>query len=329
MNRTAPFCIRPPARPGPAHAGERGKLPAHRARLRRVRADLREEVGYQRRTAATTSSSTTRGASPSARSATPITTVAWISGSTWTKTASAPARQDQDTNGDGEKDRWVTFRDGKPRASSSTTVNGDGKADSTLHYEGEHPGRLEEDSNFDGQPDRFTQYKLGKALEGGARPRLRRPHRCPRAELARDGTKQREQQDTNGDGKLDLAIYYEGPRKVRIEEDTRADGKVDVDDPFLRRDKEQVTRREADTSGDGHFDTVALWRGRQGNHPADRRRCRWGQRARGPPRPRRPEGARGDRPGWRQATRRSSASTPAVCASVRRRIRPGTPSPRW
>jgi hypothetical protein len=40
-----------------------------------------------------------------------------------------PARQDQDVDGNGEKDRWVTFREGRP-STQLDDRNGDGLADS-------------------------------------------------------------------------------------------------------------------------------------------------------------------------------------------------------
>ena len=146
-----------------------------------------------------------------------------------------------------------------------------------------------------------------------------------RAEFDPDGSKRREQQDTNDDGKYDVTILYENGKKVRVEEDTNADGKPDVVTIY---DGDRIARREADTDHDGRFDTVAIYEKGIEAAPGARQERRRQAGARDPARRTRREGPRGGRHQRATVAPISCASSTAASACARRRTRRATASPR-
>lgn len=155
-----------------------------------------------------------------------------------------------DTKGDAKIDRWIDYKDDLPQRQRDDD-NGDGKIDILTEFVDGEASRREEDRDFDGRFDRFTDYLGGKpsSLEEDrdfdGRVDLR-------AEFDLDGTKLLEHQDNNGDGTLNVSLYFRDGQQIRAEEDTTGDGNKDVITTYAGL---LIALRTADTTGDGRYDT--------------------------------------------------------------------------
>ncbi|HAK46187.1 MAG TPA: hypothetical protein DCO79_09765 [Spirochaeta sp.] len=108
----------------------------------------------------------------------------------------------EDTNSDGNSDRWITINAGKvSEIALDRDYNGD--IDYIVKYN-DISEKIEEqlDFNYDGEMDDYYYY-------------------------ARDKMKRREI-DTNYDGKIDVWVYLDGIYIEKYEKDTDFDGRVDI-----------------------------------------------------------------------------------------------------
>lgn len=122
--------------------------------------------------------------------------------------APEPLLREEDTDGDGSPDRWITYR-GAVRAEIFEAGSGHGRPDRRILFaeDGESPARVEFDTNGDGRPDRVLHY-AGDTL------------------LAEDT-------DTDGDGVLDRFDRFGADGRVEVrEEDLDGDGTIDVKSEF-------------------------------------------------------------------------------------------------
>lgn len=115
-----------------------------------------------------------------------------------------PILREEDTDGDGRPDRWITYR-GDARSEIFEDGAGRGRPDLWLSFsDGGSPlDRVEFDRDGDGEPDRVFLY--------------------------RGGTLHAERRDTDGDGVLDRFDRLDADGRVDVrEEDIDGDGEIDV-----------------------------------------------------------------------------------------------------
>ena len=167
-----------------------------------------------------------------------------------------PARQEQDTSGNGKVDRWISHKNGAaPHPARRQERRRQGGFDALLRGQAARsPRGRQQLRRSDGRLDHATTDGRASVVEAD---KDFNENIDVRAEFDAAGNKIREQQDTTDDGKLDTAIFYENGKKVRLEEDTTANEKTDVITFF---EKGKIAKKEADTTGDGHFDTVATYK---------------------------------------------------------------------
>ena len=119
--------------------------------------------------------------------------------------ASAQQSED-DTNGDGSPDRWVTINAGLV---SEVSLDRDynGIVDYIVRYD-EKSRKSEEilDFNYDGEMDDFYFYAAG--------------------------TMKRREIDSNYDNKIDIWVYLDGIYIQKYEKDTDFDGQIDVTEVY-------------------------------------------------------------------------------------------------
>ena len=110
--------------------------------------------------------------------------------------------REEDTNSDGESDRWIKIDAGKV-SSIGLDRDYDGRIDYIVKYN-EDAEKTEEqlDYNYDGKMDDYYYYAAGKM--------------------------KRREIDTNYDEKIDIWVYLEGIYIQKYEKDTDFDGEVDV-----------------------------------------------------------------------------------------------------
>jgi Flp pilus assembly protein TadD len=118
--------------------------------------------------------------------------------------SSRPILREEDTDGDGRPDRWITYR-GDARSEIFEDGAGRGRPDLWLSFsDGGSPlDRVQFDRDGDGEPDRVFLY--------------------------RGGTLHAERRDTDGDGVLDRFDRLDADGRVDVrEEDIDGDGEIDV-----------------------------------------------------------------------------------------------------
>ncbi len=123
-------------------------------------------------------------------------------------TAAGIAAQEngQDTNGDGQPDRWIIVNAGNV-AEIHLDRNYDGKVDYIVSYNEANEKVGESlDFNYDGEFDDFYYY-------------------------ARDKMKRREI-DTNFDGKIDIWVYLDGIYIEKYQKDINFDGIIDITEDY-------------------------------------------------------------------------------------------------
>lgn len=107
-----------------------------------------------------------------------------------------------DTNGDGEVDRWITL-DGGVIREIAIDRDYDGSIDYITKYDDDFKKTEEQlDFNYDGKMDDFYFYASGKMYK--------------------------REIDTNYDGHVDIWVYLDGIYVKKYEKDTDFDGKVDL-----------------------------------------------------------------------------------------------------
>jgi len=118
--------------------------------------------------------------------------------------SSRPVMREEDTDGDGRSDRWITYRSD---ARSEIFEDGAGRGLPDLHLSFADGGtplqRVEFDPDGDGEPERVFVY--------------------------REGELHAEKSDTDGDGVLDRFDQLDGQGRLDVrEEDIDGDGEIDV-----------------------------------------------------------------------------------------------------
>jgi hypothetical protein len=128
----------------------------------------------------------------------------------------APLVREEDTDADGEPDRWIAYRNG---ARSDIFEASPGRAPG-LHFvfaDGGDPLlRVEVDAGGDGRPDRVFRYEQGRlhaeALDSDGDGQLDRFDRFDAA-----GRVAEREEDLDGDGAIDVRSVYDAGRLVRRE----------------------------------------------------------------------------------------------------------------
>ncbi len=128
------------------------------------------------------------------------------------QTVDAPAPPllvEEDVSGDGQLDRWTSYRDGI-RTAVWEQRRGDDLPDLHVHYDadGRSPERLELDAGLDGRPDRVYEYERGRLVRAA--------------------------RDTNDDGIPDRFDTFDADGRVALrEEDLTGDGQIDIRTTFV------------------------------------------------------------------------------------------------
>jgi hypothetical protein len=115
----------------------------------------------------------------------------------------APLVREEDTDGDGAPDRWIAYRGGARSDIFERSPGSDGNLHFVFAEGGEPLLRVEVDAGGDARPERVFRYAGGR-LEA-------------------------EDQDTDGDGRLDRFDRFDAAGRVALrEEDLNGDGAIDV-----------------------------------------------------------------------------------------------------
>ncbi|MFQ5848414.1 MAG: hypothetical protein ACE5IQ_12185 [Candidatus Methylomirabilales bacterium] len=156
--------------------------------------------------------------------------------------AGHPVRKESDTNGDGRVDLWAFYDAAGDLVRTEADTDHDGRRDRVIRYaKGEmeeeerysadldspqmvityakgHPARKTEDTDKDGRIDRVTEYdgaghvtKVSRNPSGDGTLTLFAYYQPETGDVLR------EEEDLNGDRRIDVISYYEGGRLVRRE----------------------------------------------------------------------------------------------------------------
>jgi tetratricopeptide (TPR) repeat protein len=137
--------------------------------------------------------------------------------------ADAPILREEDTDGDGDADRWIAYRDAS-RSEIYEDARGRGRPDRRLVFAagGEPLERIEIDVAGDALPDRVFRYRGGRLVA--------------------------EESDTDGDGEIDRFDRFGADGRVDLrEEDLDGDGEIDVRSMFRGG---KLVRRELSSDED-------------------------------------------------------------------------------
>jgi hypothetical protein len=168
----------------------------------------------------------------------------------------AMVRQQTDSTGDNAYDQQTFFDlQGRP-ATEAIDTNADGQPDIRKIYVAGVQTEQREDRNFDGTDDQITRYVDGKpvdtrtdtSFDGNFDTQLH---------LTTSGTRDRQEEDTDGDGRVDTVSHFEGDVLTRQEADTTKDGLYDSVSFFS---KAQRVRVETDKNADGVADKRTYFR---------------------------------------------------------------------
>ncbi|MFQ5882418.1 MAG: FG-GAP repeat domain-containing protein [Candidatus Methylomirabilales bacterium] len=153
-----------------------------------------------------------------------------------------PVRKESDTDGDGKADLWAFFDGAGDLARTEADTDQDGHRDRTILYAGEEmveeqrfspgldpprvvvtyakgePARKEEDTDGDGRMDRLTEYDgSGHVTKMSRDPSGRGTFTLFAYYQPETGEVVREEEDLDGDNRIDVISHYEKGRLVRRE----------------------------------------------------------------------------------------------------------------
>ncbi|MGH7478469.1 MAG: FG-GAP repeat domain-containing protein, partial [Candidatus Methylomirabilales bacterium] len=153
-----------------------------------------------------------------------------------------PVRKESDTNGDGKVDFWAFYDSSGDVVRTEADTDHDGHRDrvtlyakgevtqeqhyspgldparAIITYAGGQPPRKEEDTDGDGRMDRLTEYDgSGRVTKVSRNPVKAGSYALVAHYQPKTGEILREEEDLNGDGRIDIISYYQQGRLIRRE----------------------------------------------------------------------------------------------------------------
>ncbi|MGH7422892.1 MAG: hypothetical protein ACREJ1_04350, partial [Candidatus Methylomirabilales bacterium] len=153
-----------------------------------------------------------------------------------------PVRKESDTNGDGKVDFWAFYDSSGDVVRTEADTDHDGHRDrvtlyakgevtqeqhyspgldparAIITYAGGQPPRKEEDTDGDGRMDRLTEYDgSGRVTKVSRNPVKAGSYGLVAHYQPKTGEILGEEEDLNGDGRIDIISYYQQGRLIRRE----------------------------------------------------------------------------------------------------------------